>query len=283
MELTKRFYFRGNASALSGLFYRPNTVIVDMPGASSLGVSGGRSQSKISGRAFGDVIRFGSAKTFAEGVFDDVSAATAVSNFEAEPITLNSTTNVKAEIRELAVGKTPTTLFRASLIRGALVSHSPAGSGEPSIVPGPGTAIQGVDIGGFGLNVVLNAQLFRRLDTRSKVSAAVDDTKVARKFRQHFVVDASLSGQVRRQGLVVRNGLIYTTIVERITWVNRRFPGSSIDGHVVTIPNFGKIFFGELLIGGAERRLTMVRFEMGSPVGGWADGGGVDTNGSFYP
>jgi hypothetical protein len=284
MELTKRFYFRGNASALSGLFYRPNAVIVDMPGASSLGVSGGRSQAQISGRAFGDVIRFGSAKTFAEGVFDDVRAATAVSNFEAEPITLNSTTKVSAEIRDLAVGKTPAPLFRATFIKGALVSHSPAGSGEPSIAPGPGTAIQGVDIGGFGLNVVLNVQLFRRLDTRSKVSAAVDDAKVARKFRQHFVADASLTGQVRRQGLVVRNGLIYTTIVEKITWVNNKpFPKSSIDGHVVTIPNFGKIFFGELLIGGAERRLTMVRFEMGSPVGGWADGGGVDSNGSFYP
>jgi hypothetical protein len=281
MELTKRFYFRGNASALSGLFYRPTAVIVDMPGASSLGVSGGRSQAQIPGRTFGDVIRFGSAKTFAEGVFDNVRAATAVSNFEAEPITLNSTTNVRAEIRDLAVGRTP--LFRASLIRGALVSRSPAGSGEPSIAPGPGNAIQGVDIGGFGLTVVLNAQLFRRLDTRSKVAAAVDDAKVARKFRQHFVADASLTGQVRRQGLVVHSGLIYTTIVEKIAWVNRPFPRSSIDGHVVTIPNFGKIFFGELLIGGAERRLTMVRFEMGSPVGGWADGGGLDTNGSFYP
>jgi len=281
MDLTRRFYFRGNASALSGLFYRPNTVIVDLPGASSLGVSGGRSQSEIAGLAFGDVIRFGSAKTFAEGVFDDVSLATAVSNFEAEPIALNSTTNVMAEIRELAVGRRP--LFRARLIRGALVSRSPANSGEPSIAPGPGTVIQGVDIGGFELKVVLNAELFRRLDTRSKVSAAVDDARLADEFRQHFVADASINGQVRRSGLVVRNGLIYTTIVKEITWVSEPFPESNIDGHVVTIPDFGKIFFGELLIGGAERRLTMVRFEMGSPIGGWADGGGLDTNGSFYP
>jgi hypothetical protein len=116
------------------------------------------------------------------------------------------------------------------------------------------------------------------------VAAAVDDPKLSKKFGQHFVADAALAGQVRRAGLVVRNGLVYTTIVEKITWVNNKpFPKSRIDGHVVTIPNFGKIFFGELLIGGAERRLTMVRFEMGSPVGGWADGGGVDTNGSYYP
>jgi len=281
MELTKRFLFRGNASALSGLFYRPNKVIVDMPGASSLGVSGGRSQSRIQGASFGDVMRFGSAMTFAEGVYDDDKLATAVTNHEAEPFRLNSTTKVVSEVKELAVGQRP--LFRAKLIRGALISRSPAGSGEPSIAPAPGTAIQGVDIGGFGLSVVLNATLFRRYDTRSKVAAAADDPKLARKFSQHFVANADLTGQIRRAGLVVRNGLIYTTIVEKIFWVSKPFPKSTIDGHVVTIPDFGKIFFGELLIGGAERRLTMVRFELGSPIGGFADGGGVDTNGSFYP
>jgi len=150
MELTKRFLFRGNASALSGLFYRPDTVIVDMPGASSLGVSGGRSQAQIPGRAFGDVIRFGSAMTFAEGLYDDEKQAKAVSDHKGLPEELNSTTNVAAEIRELAVGQKP--LFRAKRIRGALVSKSPRGSGEPSIAPAKGSVIQGVDIGGFALD-----------------------------------------------------------------------------------------------------------------------------------
>jgi hypothetical protein len=281
MELTRRFMFRGNASALSGLFYRPKTVIVDMPGASSLGVSGGRSQAQIEGRSFGDVIRFGSAMTFAEGLYDDENLARAVSDHKGEPQTLNATTNVMAEIRELAVGRKP--LFNAKRIRGALVSSSPQGSGEPSIAPGRSSVIQGVDIGGFGLDIALNTSLFQKYDTRSKVAAAADDSKVVAKFRQHFVLDATIKGQSRRSGLIVRNGLIYTTIVERISWTGKPFPGAKIDGHVVTVPDFGQIFFGELLVGGSERRLTMVRFDMGSPDGGWADGGGVDSNGSFYP
>ena len=50
MDLTRRFVFRGNASAIAGQLYRPKTIIVDVNGgASSLGVSGGRSQSKIDG------------------------------------------------------------------------------------------------------------------------------------------------------------------------------------------------------------------------------------------
>src|SRR4029434_7860608 len=130
MELTKRFLFRGNASALSGLFYRPDTVIVDMPGASSLGVSGGRSQAQIPGRAFGDVVRFASAMTFAEGVYDDERLARAVSDHKGLPEELDSTTNVAAEIRDLAVGQK--TLFTATRIRGALVSKSPTGRAEQS-------------------------------------------------------------------------------------------------------------------------------------------------------
>ena len=43
------------------------------------------------------------------------------------------------------------------------------------------------------------------------------------------------------------------------------------------------MYFGELLISKAERRLTMVRFELGSPVGGYADVGDVVTNGSLFP
>ena len=281
MELTRRFLFRGNASALSGLFYRPNTVIVDMPGASSLGVSGGRSQAQIQGRSFGEVIRFGSAMTFAEGLYDDEKKAREVSDHKGLPEELNATTNVAAEIRELAVGQKP--LFTARRIRGALVSRSPKGSGEPSIAPAKGSVVQGVEIGGFALDVALNVSLFQKYDTRSKVAAAADDPKVIEKFGQHFLTDAAVKGQTRRAGLIVRNGIVYTTIVEKMAWTGKPYPGSKIDGHVVTVPDFGQIFFGELLVGSSERRLTMVRFDMGSPIGGWADGGGVDTNGSAYP
>jgi hypothetical protein len=281
MELTKRFLFRGNASALSGQIFRPKTVIVDMDGASSLGVSGGRSHAEIQGRSFGDAIRFGSAMTLAEGLYDDEKLARAVTNHKGEPEELNATTNVVAEIRELVVGQEIP--FTAKRLRAALVSRSPRGSGEPSIAPGKGSAIQGVDIGGFGLDVALNASLFQKLDTRSKVAAAADDPKMMSRFGVHFVPDATVRNQRRRTGLIVRNGIIYTTIVQSVRWAGKPFPGATIDGHVVTVPDFGKIYFGELLVGGSERRLTMARFELGSEMGGWADGGGVDTNGSFYP
>jgi hypothetical protein len=281
MELTRRFLFRGNASALSGQFFRPKTLILDLDGASSLGVSGGISKAALSERSFDDLVKFASATTLAEGLYDDERAAKAVSNHKGEPDSLTTTTKVTAEIRELSVGRDP--IFTAKRIRGALVSSSPRGSGEPSIAPGTGSVLRGIFIGGFELDITLNAGLFQRYDTRSKVCAAADDPKVVSKYGQHFLLDATIRGQNRRPGLVIRNGVVYTTIVESIKWRDKPYAGATIDGHVVTVDNFGKIFFGELLIASAERRLTMVRFDMGSPIGGWADAGGLDTNGSYYP
>jgi hypothetical protein len=85
LDLTRRFVFRGNASAIAGQIYRPKTIIVDVNGgASSLGVSGGRSQAKISGASFGDVITFGAAFTLAEGLFDDEKHAASVTDHMAD-------------------------------------------------------------------------------------------------------------------------------------------------------------------------------------------------------
>jgi hypothetical protein len=282
MDLKRRFVFRGNASTLAGQIYRPKTIIVDLDGASSLGVSGGRSQSQIKGRSFGDIIKFGSAFTLAEGRFDDEKKAFDVSNHKGRQTDLDAMTTVTSEVRELAVGRKP--VFTAKRIRGTLVSRKPDGSGEPSIAPGRDTIIQGVAIGGVGLTVTLNVALFQKHDTRSKIVAAADDPKFVKSNGNHLVTGATIDGQsTGRPGLVARYGVIYTTIVEEIRWDGKPFPGAKIDGHSVIVPELGTVFFGELLIAGAERRLTMVRFDLGSQDGGWVDGGGVDTNGSFYP
>ena len=282
MDLTRRFVFRGNAAALGGQMVRPSPIIIDLDGASSLGVSGGRSQAQIKGRAFGDFIKFGSAFTLAEGLFDDAKRASEVSDHKGRQIELNSTTTVTSEVRELAIGRKP--LFTTKRLRGTLVSRSPQGSGEPSIAPARDTTIQGVSIGGFGLSVNINCGFFQKYDTRSKVLAAADDPKTAAAYKNHFVAGATVDGhRPGRAGLVQRDGVVYTTIVKEIRWEGKPYPGAKIDGHTVIVPDFGTVFFGELLIGGSERRLTMLRFDLGSPDGGWIDAGDSSSNGSYFP
>jgi hypothetical protein len=282
MDLTRRFVFRGNASAIAGQIFRPQTIIVDVNGGSSLGVSGGRSQSQIQGKAFGEIIRFGSAFTLAEGLFDDEKEAAAVTDHRGRQSQLASTTKVTAETREVSVGIKPIVIIKR--VRGTLVSRSPsAGSGEPSITPARDTTIQGVMIGPNALTVNLNVGFFQKYDTRSKLLAAADDPKTFGTHGSHFVRGATVEGQSVGNGLISRDGVIYATIVKELKWEGKPPTDARIDGHSVVVKNFGTVYFGELLINAHERRLTMVRFELGSPVGGYTDVGDVVTNGGGFP
>jgi hypothetical protein len=284
MDLTRRFVFRGNASALAGQIYRPKTIIVDLNGgASSLGVSGGRSQSRIGGSSFGDIIKFGSAFTLAEGIFDDEKQAAAVTDHKGRQSQLSSTTTVTAETREISVGIKPVVTIKR--VRGTLVSRSAvAGSGEPSIVPGRDTAIQGVIVAGNALSVNLNVGFFQKYDTRSKVMAAADDPKSFRTYANHLAIGATIEGVApERPALISRDGVIYTTIVKELKWEGKPPSNARIDGHSVIVKDFGTVYFGELLINKDERRLTMVRFELGSPIGGYCDFVDIGSNGGGFP
>jgi hypothetical protein len=67
------------------------------------------------------------------------------------------------------------------------------------------------------------------------------------------------------------DGAAHGTIMKPLKWKGREFPGSAIDpeqSNTVSIPGFGRIFFGEITITPQSRRLTMVRLDLGSPIGG---------------
>jgi hypothetical protein len=286
MELTRRFVFKGYASALSGLIYVPNVSVVDLSagGSCALGIAGGRARSDAKDLAFGDAVRVGSATTLAQGVFDDEKAATAVVSRKGRQDELSSTTTVSADLREMRVGNNRGPFFTASRVRATLVSRSPEGSGEPRIAPGKETAIEGVAIDGHALSISLNLQLFQTCDTRSKLAAAADDKKTAKASRRSLALTTTVEGQgSTRPRLVSSQDIIYTTVVREIRWTGKPFPGAKIDEHTVVVPDFGRIFFGELLVSTMERRLTMVRFELGSPLRGYVGGGDVGSDGSWYP
>jgi hypothetical protein len=281
MDLRRRFIFHGNAAAIGGRLVRPVNLVLDSATASVLTVVGGRSSARAVNTRFGEWVSFREASTLAEGVFDDVKQQIELTYGRVAEDALLTSTHVSAEVLDLTIaGKPQLTVKR---LHGALSSRSPAGSGEPPISPGADTAIEGVAVDGHELIVDLDLALFQKCDTRAKLLTAADDPRFVEASGDCLFMKATFGGRpappVGR--LLHAYGMIPATIVKAVRWAGDPYPGARIDHHSVTVPDFGKIFFGELLIADMSRRLTMMRLDLGSPLGGSLACGEVQSNGTW--
>lgn len=263
MELTRRLVFRGNAVAFGGRIVRPEVVPLEMPGASCIPVTGGRTVSRIGRTRFKNFASFESASTLAEGWFDDVKGAIALSNHTIKEETLTATTRVRGELAKLVFGSRKR--FKVDRAAIELRSKNPAESGEPPIAV-VDAALDGVTIDGFKLKFTIERSVFERYDTYAKVLTACDDPSFKKKYGR----------LIRTSG-----GIMYATLIRKIEWDGPANPNAEIDEHTVVVKEFGRIFFGEVLIYSTARRVTMIRMELGSDEGGSAGGPDVDINGSW--
>ena len=132
--------------------------------------------------------------------------------------------------------------------------------------------------------VTLAVPLFQRYDTRSKLLTAADDPQFVRRIGWPPVHEVGGRGKGRSDAAAAAPDLRHDLRHHRQRRSNgpaSRIPGATIEQHVVTVPDFGKIFFGELLITDLSRRLTMLRLELGSPIGGAVACAEVENNGSW--
>jgi hypothetical protein len=279
MSQARRYIFHASASALTGRLLRPQDVIIDGGCASSLTVAGGRSHAEATRQAFGGFIAFGSAVTDAQGAFDDSSLATELTFGRVAEETLTTSTTAFVELKDLVVGQKPT--LKVGLLLGSLISRSPGLSGEPSIRLVEGTAV-GVFVDEFELRVTVDATPFQLYDTRAKLLAMMDDEQFLKEHGDSFLQTPSESANGRVQ-MLSSCGTIYANIVKRIEWVDDSFQGATIDRNSVTIPNIGRVVFGEIIISGHARRLTMLRLQLGSDVGGMVAAADVISNGDVTP
>jgi hypothetical protein len=275
LQLRRRFIFRGNAAAFGGRFVRPDDIFLETPG-SCLPVVGGRSVSTFKGPSdrYKGYLSFDSATTFAEGKFDDLKKAIALTHGRVREETLVTSTVVRAEINGLTLGtERRLTVGRAvAELRSTSPSRFPL---EPSIPVGD-VAIDSLAIDGYKLRVVFDANVFVEHDTYAKVARMVTKASFARKYGAQFFAG--------RTGTIKKRKLIHATLATRLEWEGEKDPRAEIAANnLLIVENFGKIFFGEVLIGEGARRLTLMRFELGSDGGGGAGGPDVDTNGSWSP
>jgi hypothetical protein len=301
-----RHVFHGHAAALSGRIVRigegknarfVKDAFIDLP-AAALPSAGGRSTANISRRHLTHpfvrtFVRFTSASASSEGVFEDAKAHDAATLGKRAAGVPMARTTVSAAIEGLTVGLKDGVRMRVARVAGGFTAQKDAADGDTSIQLSRQTGFGGnsvtfVDADGrsYVLTVGVERDLFRRHDTFSGITAAAAKPGFMRKFAHVLHGAGALARRGAKAALrVVKSddGAVHGTVVKPLKWKGPAFPGSAIDSertNAVSIPGFGKVFFGEITLAAQSRRLTMLRFSFGSPVGGDAAAADVMDNGT---
>jgi hypothetical protein len=126
------------------------------------------------------------------------------------------------------------------------------------------------------LRVIFESGPFVEYDTYAKVARMVTNASFVKKYGAQFFAG--------RGGVIKKRKQIHATIVSRLEWEGEKNPRAEIvANNLVIVQDFGKIYFGEILISEGSRRFSMTRFELGSDGGGQAGGPDLDINGGFSP
>jgi hypothetical protein len=257
------FVFRGNAVAAAGhlVSFRGKPVplspdMVTVHGESSLPVIGGISESSVKPRRlrFRESIEYGQCDTFAAGVIVGSTAVTIVASAVAK---------VRVTARPTPDDQVPnvrSVSFRAERLSIGIQSTHPDG-GEARF------------------------RLLRDPETENMRLVVTDLDRKEREISLRLEYDRDLlscgtyselqkSEQFRQRAARQSNGYIITSIVRRIYRDNQ-----AIEGNVLREPGLGTIHFGEVLINDHNRRVTLVRIEMGSDLEGRTALASADPNG----
>jgi hypothetical protein len=251
----RTFHYHACAHAFSGSFTRPFCQTIDVQASSALPIIGGHGSSRVENFEFREFVSFRKGYTHVSGGHqaDDDSHNTLVTS-TVEGLNLLDVVTADRIVARLYSKHLP---------------NEPEG-----FITLVGSKFENLRIAGCPVEIKLNTELFERLPTFAKAKKEYDEKGEIRKIAE----DPFQTKQTLKE--IKPDGSILCSCVKEM---DTTCPGVKRVGHCFTVPGFGKIFLGEVLIRHAERTLTMVRLEIGSAVSGSGTAVQAFTNGRGYP
>lgn len=267
-----RFLHHAQAVGVAGRITRPFEELIEGQAPSALTPWGGYSSNRKTGFRVREVISYGATYTETAGSFNERDDA--------------HETVATATVEDFNLAGVVT----AELILGRVNSSHPATrDDEPSITP-QGSTFRGLRIAGYDIELESLVDEYTTLSTMKKLREHYRDND---KFRETFERGTFVGKKdaiqdekkhkyfpwcrhQRSKQLPEHRG---GTIVPLFLIKNPSAPGFDVHGNVVYIKDFGRVQIGELVIKSHERRLTMLRADLGSPIEGTFDAASVVGNG----
>lgn len=254
-QSTRTYHYNAHGYALSGRIDRPVQQVIEVQAAMSLPTSGGHGSARTENFRFSEIVSFDAAYTHVSG--------------SRKTEDNSHTTLVSSTVEGLNI----LDMVTADRIVARLASQNSPGDKESHILL-LGSHFENLKIAGCPVDVELNNELFVKMDTFEAVRNEFQSNADFRRMAE----DPFGNGQVQK--LPDTHGELHCSLVKDM---KTACPGVKRQGHIFTVPQFGKIFLAEVIAEHSKRTLTMLRLELGSPTCGCLDVTGIQGNGKPIP
>lgn len=274
----RTYHYHASAHALSGQFWRPFQRVIEVQAPSSLPIIGGVGNSRIDNFRLDNLVSAKAGYTHVLGSEMEIK--------DGGRSRIAHTTQVTSTIEGLNI----LDVITADRIVGRLTSvYDPddkAAGGESRIIC-IGSRFENLRIAGCEVYVHLHHELFLTLDTFSAVRALPDKHEF---WKLAAETGAAIDPDVKIEKKDLEsNSALVCSIVKEVQFKCLDEGQDVCAGltrygrHRFHVREFGSIFLGEVVFQNAQKTLTMLRVDLGSPNGAGVVAVQAFSNGQHWP
>jgi hypothetical protein len=266
-DVRKVHYFHAEANSLGGFIDKPVQKTVPPQSSSSLPAVGGHVTHRAEALNFEGIVSCRSSYTRVSGRHIEDGSPSTVATSVIEGLNIADVVTAERVVAQVSI-------------------EHPANGGAP-IVSFTGSRFEGLLIGGHDASPSWNSSFLERGSaSREPITWPLfhkTGKQQAAKLVKSAKGDDGFQWIIDRYGWLASeskaNGCVLCSLVDG---VDQGVPGRSF-GHVLHVPNFGKIIFGEVVAYPASVHLSMIRAELGSPASAGMNMASAVVNGSGFP
>jgi hypothetical protein len=237
------FFYHASALALSGHITRPLDHLIEVQAGTALPTTGGHGSARV------ENFRFDTMVSFKAG-YSLVSGSEKIRDGKIVHTTLSTAVVEGLNILDVVT---------ADRIVARLASSFEPGTHESRILV-IGSKFENLSIAGCKIDIELHHEWALKLDTFEATRKEFETNQDFRKMAEDPFAPGNLPAKVEP------HGIICCSIVKEVK--PAKCPGvisHGHHGHVLVVPEFGKIFLAEVMFEHGRKTLTMLRVELGSP------------------
>jgi hypothetical protein len=279
------YLYHASAHGLGGEITYPVNKLLVAQAAASLSSVGGQSTANTGNFKLDDIVSFASANVQVIG-----------GRVKTEPDETYSTTTT-VTITKLSI-RGIVTADKVVLKLGS--RHRLKDGPEPSFTIDEDSGFENLAISGQPVAMDFAHDTFNTHNTFAKFQQAfASSSGAAATGPRKEILDCMMGCQLQTNGSSlqhltdVMNGFnkvkdtntlstpLLCSLVKKINPVN--VAGVKIQGPIISVPGFGTVYLGEVMVMPGMRRVNMLRLELGSPVVGRITASAGESNGSIFP